>query len=62
MPWRIDRFLWVEDEVLVSPHQFEDIIHVFLYVLVFILLSGMGLDPSVVYSKIYMFQRDVVKA
>ena len=30
MSWRMDMFLRVEDEALVSPHRFEDNIHMFL--------------------------------
>ena len=57
--WRIDRFLRLEDEILVSPHRGK-YPHV-PYVIFFILLSCMGLVLSVVYSKVKMVRVDVVK-
>lgn len=47
MPWMMDRFLRLEDEVLVSPHRFEDKTNMFLHVFSLYFKSFMGLVPMV---------------
>ena len=52
MPWRMDRLLRVEYEVLVSPHRLEENINMSFLCLSLSFIFYIGLVLSVVYLKV----------